>query len=471
MTGLLLAGCQQSAQTDATGVESGKPFGTPQAMHRELNIFIPASTDLTRTLRVGAVYSERHIQIRYEFETDHPSWYHDYLVYRDGAWHTLGSEPVGPEPDGLYEDRISMALADGRVEGFARYGGYLTMHPGVVSRTDEVTDEEITKFLLMTRQPGPEEDRWANPLDDAMIDRLRDEGRFLQTWQWRAHRSNPIGHGDPGYVLEARNSADGRGMYETNFDSERNQPRFMFDPALTGGRYALREDALLSKAYTQDDPYYIVEETALPFDPEHDWQDGDVLPRRYLRTPSGSRAALRAEGRWTDGVWRVRVTRTLAAPNSRDSKQLRFGERYTVAFSVHTGATHGRWHYVSMPMTLGLGVPAAVKADFTAGAVDAAEVAWTNVPLFQPGQYTSWLTDTSHPAVQWYESALRNPLDHSTIQNLADAIAVHELAMLESLLPAQPEEEATEPDSAPEPAPEPTGDDDEGDQPEPDVRF
>ncbi len=421
------AGCANGPEPPPRAV--WPPADAALAMNRDAQVFIPQMDDLTRTLRVAVVYNDTHIQVRYEFATEHPSWYHDYLVYRDGRWERLGEGAAGPAPLGLQEDRIAMMLDDGLVEGFAEYGGYVTMHPGVSSRSDQAP-EATNKFIPPSRRGELDADLWRRTRSAEQLDRLRDEGVFIHTWQWRAHRSNPVGHADPGYVLDARNSAEGRGMYATNWDGDSRQPLFMFDPQVSG-HHALDERTLLDRGYGQDDPYYLYDRTALPFDPEHDWREGDVLPRRYLRDPSDSRASLKAQGRWEDGSWRVRVTRTLEAPNPRDSKAIEPGETYHVAFAVHSEATQARWHYVSMPLTLGLDVEADVTAQYTEGDLDEASAQWHEVPLFYSGQvYLAWLKDNGHPVHQRFADARDHPMSPARIQALAEALVQHELAWL-----------------------------------------
>jgi hypothetical protein len=376
-------------------------------------------------VRVGAVYNDTHIQIRYEFETDDPSWFHDYLVYRDGGWERLGRGAAGPAATGLYEDRISVSMNNGTVEGFDVYGGYVTMHPGVVGRTDEAEDE-VTKFLPGSREDAPAGTRWGLVLDDDKISRMQDRGEFLTTWQWRAHRSNPIGYADPGFVLEARNSASGRGMYATNWDDDSDQPLYMYD-ADSVGIHALDGQRLAQRDYSQNDLYYLFREDAKPFDPDHEWQEGDALPRRYLRTPSGHRGALKASGRWSDGAWRVSVERTLESPDPREGLSISSGQTLSAAFAVHTGATQGRWHLVSMPLRLGIGADGDITARYTNGELSEASVEWTEVPLFYSGQvYLDWLQGHGHPVHYAYERALLDPLNPARIRELAAQLARHE---------------------------------------------
>jgi len=419
-TMLMLSGCQNHSTQSAWN-----PFGPPIEEDQSRNVYIPGPADQTGTVRVGAVYNDTHIQIRYEFETDNPSWLHDYLVYRKGQWQTLGSGAAGPAHTGLYEDRISVALNNNTVNGFDIYGGYVTMHPGVVGRTDEA-DEEIGKFIAGSREDAPARTRWRLVLDEDRISRMQDRGEFLTTWQWRAHRSNPIGYADPGYVLEARNSASGRSMYETNWNDNSNQPLYMYDPESVGF-HALDGDRVTRRDYGQDELYYLSRSDAKPFDPNHNWKDGDALPRRYLRTPSGHRGELRASGRWSNGVWRVSVQRTLESPDPREGLTLSHGQTVTAAFAVHTGATQGRWHLVSLPLRFGIGAEADLTARYTSGELADASVEWTEVPLFYAGQvYLDWLQGDGHPVHDAYQRALRDPLNPSRIRELAAQLVKHE---------------------------------------------
>ena len=437
----VLLGCQsngepqpddetRTANDDAPAVEEDAPLAEDQ----EANVYIPAQERLTSSLRVGVAYNDSHVSVVYEYETDNPSWYHDYLVYEDGEWTRIGRGVAGPQPFGLNEDRISMALDDGSVEGYDYWGGYVTMHPGVQSRTD-AAPEDIRKFLEASRSGELDDESWQRHLPEEQLDELREAGTFFQTWQWRAHRSNPVGFADPGYVLAQRHSAGGESMYATNWDGEAEQPLYMYDPAEHDGMVALERERVEAREYTQDDPYYLNVEQAVPFDPEHEWQDGDTLPRRYLQQPSGSRGALTADGRYEDGAWRVRITRTLEAPDPLDSKSVEPGQTYNVAFAVHADATQGRWHYTSMPLPFSLDDEEAhLRAVYTEGELDEAEVEWLEVPLFYPGQaYLEWLRDNGHPVHEAYAAAHADPLDADAVRTLATALAEHELAWLREM--------------------------------------
>ena len=75
--------------------------------------------------------------------------------------------------------------------------------------------------------------------------------------------------------------------------------------------------------------------------------------------------------------------------NPQDDKIFADQRTYTVAFAVHRNATGSRWHYVSLPVSLGLNREAALKAARFDGTDPKWEQPWLDVKLFYPGQ-VSW---------------------------------------------------------------------------------
>ena len=96
-----------------------------------------------------------------------------------------------------------------------------------------IKKDDVRKFLPETRT-DPSDWKAGKPMAD--IDRLKSEGRFLELIQWRAHRSNPVGMADDGYVLEYRNFDDGKVMFSANLDAKTKQPRLMWNAGKTGYR-------------------------------------------------------------------------------------------------------------------------------------------------------------------------------------------------------------------------------------------
>jgi hypothetical protein len=68
-----------------------------------------------------------------------------------------------------------------------------------------------------------------------------------------------------------------------------------------------------------------------------------------------------AFGRYADGHWVVELRRKLNTGND-DDKVLRSGIAYPIGFGIFDDTVSNRRHYMTLPMTLGVGV----KGDITA---------------------------------------------------------------------------------------------------------
>lgn len=388
--------------THGTGVVKADP---------DRNISIP--DQLTVPLQVRAAYNDRTIFFNYRWPAARPSILHDVLRYEDGEWIREGRAVPGSEPNGLHEDRVAMMLDDGSVPEFGRYGGYITIGAGLAGLTDEAP-EEVTKYLPATRT-NP--DDWADIAPDDTQARLREAGYFIDLWHWRAHRSNPLGASDDQYVGSKRGGDSGQSPYSTNWNGDANQPTMMFNPEVTGFR-ALKWDDVVQGNLSQDSIYYLSAETAVPFDPDAGWQNGDVIPRRILRMPQGSRGDIGVVGRgeWADGHWDVTLARALDTRNPQDDKILKDLGAYDVAFAIHRDATGGRWHYVSLPHSLGLGREAEITAAKFTGTTPAWGE-WTDVTLFYPGQVT-WphLKSATHAGAKNIDAGVPVKFRHSEEQ-------------------------------------------------------
>jgi Ethylbenzene dehydrogenase len=392
--------------TQGTGVIEDDP---------ERSIAIPK--ELTTSLQVKAAYDGENIYFRYRWPVDRPSIFHDVLVYQDGKWVKRAGDEIGPDPDFLTEDRVAMMIDDGSVPLFGRYGGYITIGEGLTTFTGvPETDEERTKYLPATRT-DPNSFDTVKPESD--LETLRKAGYFLDLWQWRSNRSNPIALGDDGFVAEERSGDEGTGPYFTNWDKATNQPKFMFDPALTG-KTALNIDDVIGGKYGFDDVYYLSPETAAPFDPNIAWKNGDTIPRRVLRAERGSRADVvqPAAARWADGFWDVTLVRKMDTGNTLDDKIFRDGGAYNLAFAVFRNASTMRWHYVSLPVSLGLGRDAELAAVRFDGGAPNWEQPWFDMTLFYPGQ-VSWpmLVDRNrHEGAEHIEEGVPVKVRHSEKQ-------------------------------------------------------
>lgn len=385
--------------THGTGVVRNDPAN---------HIAIP--TTLTVPLQVQAAYNGIDILLRYRWPSPNAGILHDVLRYTNGQWVVRGGAVPGSQPDGLHEDRVAMMLDDGSVPEFGRYGGYIAIGQGLTGFRDEVGgravaehaylgkvlgQDEATKYLPATRRPGG---AFGDTVAEPEQQRLRAAGYFLDLWHWRAHRSNPVGFADDQLVGPGRLGDTGRAAYATNWDGANRRPRLMLDPA-TAGRTSLRWDDIAAGRISQDSTYFVREDQAQPFDAAATWQEGDTIPRRILRLPQASRAdiAVSGQARWADGLWDVTLRRRMDTGNPSEDKILRDGGAYQVAFAIHREATGGRWHYVSLPFTLGLGRDAEIPAARFEGETPDWRQPATAVTLFYPGQ-VNWplLTSARH---------------------------------------------------------------------------
>jgi hypothetical protein len=365
------------------------------------NIFIP--NELTMPLQVKAAYDGDRIFFRYRWPAKQPSIYHDMLRFEGGKWVRYGDSEVGPQPQGIYEDRVTMLVDDGGVPEFEKYGGYITVGDGMRFFTGQASADavkahpylgkkknqtEVGKHLPETRSDIAD---WKSVVPEERLAALRKAGYFLDLWHWRAHRSSPIDKSDDQVIAEARYADKGKPVFYNNWDPEKKQPRFMFDPAKAGGIVSLAWKDLIDHKLGFDDRYYLREEETKPFDPSHPWKTDDVLPRRVLRAGEGSAADISVAGkaRWKDGFWEVTLVRKMDTGNPEDDKIFVDQRSYTIAFAVHRNSFGSRWHYVSMPKSLGLQRKADIAAQKFSDGDPAWDQPWSDVKLFYPGQ-VSW---------------------------------------------------------------------------------
>ena len=323
-------------------------------------------------LKVQVAYDAKNAYFRYQWKT-HGKAGIEYPYYRfDGKeWKVYGGPRLdkavreGKQPP-IYEDRLSMMLDDGKVPGFAQQGCWLTCHDGErdikPASKEEVAANAAMKAYKKTDVRKYLPDSRTNPSDWKTgksveeIAKIMAGGGFVDLIQWRAHRSNPVGMADDGYVLEWRNFDSGKKMFDSNLDKETKQPKFMFDAKKFGAK-AVTADQVGKKNH-----FLTKGVNAVPFDPKAGWKAGDMVPR-YVTTSevSGSAGDNKASGNWKNGVWTVVIIRPLGLTNN-DDKALKAGGVYSVGFAVHDDNITTRGHFVSYVRTLGFGVKADIQA-------------------------------------------------------------------------------------------------------------
>lgn len=326
-----------------------------------------------KDLTVQAAYDDKNAYLRFQWKTNGKAGI-EYPYYRfDGKeWKVYGGPRLdkavqeGKQPP-IYEDRMSVMLDDGKVPGFAQQGCWLTCHDGErdlkAATKDEVAanaamqaykKEDVRKYLPDSRT-NPSDWKTGKPVEE--IARIKAAGGFVDLIQWRAHRTNPVGMADDGYVLEWRNFDAGKNAFASNLDKETKLPKFMFDARKFGAK------AVTAKQVGKKDNFLIKGVNAIPFDPKAGWKEGDMLPRYVLSASdaTGSGADNKGTGSWKKGMWTVVVTRPLGLAND-DDKALKAGGVYNVGFAVHDDNITTRGHQVSYVKTLGLGAEADIKA-------------------------------------------------------------------------------------------------------------
>ena len=333
-----------------------------------------------KELKVQAAYDATNAYLRFQWKTDNPhaGTEHQYLRYDGKEWKVWGypklDQPVheGKQP-GIYEDRMSIMLDDGKVPGFAKQGCWLTCHDGQRDSRKQFTKEEaaanpmltafkrsdVRKYLPDSRTDPSD---WKTGKSVEEIAKLKAAGYFVDLIQWRAHRSSPVGMADDGYVLEWRNFDAGKNMFGSNADKTTHAPKFMWDEKKVG--YKSITALHLRKG---GDHFLIREQNAVPFDPNAGWKEGDMIPDYFTsrEDAKGSAADNNAIAKWKDGTWTVVMIRPLGLTND-DDKTLKEGGVYNIGFAVHDDNITTRGHQVSFEKTLGIGVKKGVKVDVNA---------------------------------------------------------------------------------------------------------
>ena len=328
-------------------------------------------------LSFQVAYDNENAYFRFQWKTRNPYPGEAYPFRRfDGKeWKPYGAQKLAAavrkgEQPGIYEDRLSIMIDDGGVPAFANQGCWLTCHNGERDAPKQPTAAEVQanplfqalkkndvrKYLPSTRTDALASWDQGKSLDE--IAKLKAAGGFLDLMQWRAHRSNPVGMADDGYVLEYRLFDAGKNPFSSNFDAKTGQPKFMYD-AKKVGKKALAIDDIRKM------PNALVRgQNAAPFDPNAGWKAGDLIPQYVVSREDSTGSAAdnkEAKGVWNDGAWTVVWARPLNLANP-DDKALREGKVYNFAFAVHDDNITSRGHNVSFPVTVGFGAKAAIEA-------------------------------------------------------------------------------------------------------------
>lgn len=319
-------------------------------------------------LQVQAAYDDKNAYLRFQWKTANPfpGSEHQYLRYDGKEWKVYGFPKLdkivqdGKQP-GIYEDRMSVMIDDGKVAGFAQQGCWLTCHDGSRDMPKQFTKEEVAANAMLTAvkktdvrkylpdsRTDPKDWKTGKTVDE--LDKIKAAGGFVDLVQWRAHRSHAVGMADDGYVLEWRNSDAGTNPFGANADAKTHAPTYMWDEKKVGYK------SITADQLRKGDHFLVPERNAVPFDPNAGWKEGDMIPDYLVsrQNAKGSAADNNAISGWKDGMWTVVLVRPLGLANA-DDKALKSGGVYNVGFAVHDDNITTRGHQVSFVKTLGLG--------------------------------------------------------------------------------------------------------------------
>lgn len=329
-------------------------------------------------LNVQVAYDNENVYFRAQWKTQNsfPGEAYPFVRFDGKEWKPYGAQRLSPavrrgEQPPIYEDRLSVMIDDGGVPGFANQGCWLTCHNGLRDAPQQPTTAEVQanalfkaikkndvrKYLPSTRTDALASWDKGKSLDE--IAKIKAAGGFLDLMQWRAHRSNPGGMADDGFVLEYRNFDAGKNPFSSNVDAKTKLPRFMYDEKKTGKKALRIED--IRKMPTA----LVREQNAVPFDPNAAWQAGDLIPQYVVSREGAAGSAadnMHVQGVWKDGAWTVVWARPLNHPAHDDDKNLKEGTVYNFAFAVHDDNVTSRGHFISFPVTVGFGAKAAIEA-------------------------------------------------------------------------------------------------------------
>jgi len=326
-------------------------------------------------LKVQAAFDDQSAYLRFQWKTANPfpGTEHQYLRFDGHEWKVYGYPKLdkvvqeGKQP-GIYEDRMTIMIDDGKVPGFAKQGCWLSCHDGQRDMPRQFTKEEVAANPLLTaikktdvRKYLPETrtdpSDWKTGKSVEEIAKIKAAGGFVDLIQWRAHRSNAVGMADDGHVLEWRLGDAGKDPFSSNADAKTHEPKFMWDERKVGYR------SITADQLRKGDHFLIREQNAVPFDPKAGWREGDLIPDYLIsrEDAKGSAADNNAIASWKDGYWTVLMIRPLGLTND-DDKSLRAGGVYNVGFAVHDDNITTRGHHVSFVKTLGFGAKADIQA-------------------------------------------------------------------------------------------------------------
>ncbi|WP_022941994.1 ethylbenzene dehydrogenase-related protein [Psychromonas hadalis] len=306
-----------------------------------------------------------YVKATWKTASPFPARLHDTLLYKKGKWTIIGGDRGKNPYTPIYEDRFSIMIDDGSVEQFSQQGCWMSCHRGArdigqatksdVLDLDVIGRNGLGKTDIRKYLPDTRTERyglnWDKVKTQEEIDQLKADGKFVDLMQWRSARSAPTGAADDGYVLEYRHNDAGRTVFTWNFDKKTSLPKYMFDKSVTGF-YALNKEDFndLNKRIA-----LIEGVNTMPYDASK-IEEGQYLQGRLNRKGEGSAGDnQQVASSWTNGKYTVIFKRKLDTGHPEEDKIMKIGGTYDFNIAIHDGQTTTRYHYVTLPFTLGIG--------------------------------------------------------------------------------------------------------------------
>jgi len=136
---------------------------------------------------------------------------------------------------------------DGAQVTFSQAGCFITCHNSMRAMPKEPSKEalgahpywgqagnkrdDIRKYLLISRTAQDEAGAWDKVKTPQELEAVRKAGKFLDLWQWRAARSNPLGHAGDDWVLDYRWFDKGKNTFTSPGERPRSSSHRVRGPA------------------------------------------------------------------------------------------------------------------------------------------------------------------------------------------------------------------------------------------------
>ncbi len=332
-------------------------------------------------LNMKVAYDGTHVYFQFKWKTAnpypgsaHPHWQYDGSQWQQMGWPRLHKKVWQDGQPAIYEDRFSMMIDDGSVPYFAEQGCWLSCHDGMrdmpnLAKSADVKSHPILGKLLKKKDvrkylPESRSDKeysWNKLHSKEDIAQSKKDSAFTDLMQWRAHRSQPIGMADDGYVFEYRLTDAGKNLFSKNWDKSLKQPKYMFDKS----KLDYKSRTLAQIRDLSQPSSLVVGENAVKFDGNANWKKGDMVPEYYLNQAMSKGSAAdnkNVSAQWKDGYWTLQWQRKMDTGHPLDDKIMKVGSAYTFGLAIHDDNITTRGHHVSFPIKIGFGVKGDLEA-------------------------------------------------------------------------------------------------------------